>query len=140
MKYLKGLLLAGLFLCSGSVALAQISVSPGEDPTSAGAWSGGNTSGQGNFMSICASCHGYEGKGDGMLAEELDVLPRNLSDPKFMTTKSDDHLFKVIKEGGASVGLSESMAPFNEQLSDEEIKNIIAYLRSDVCKCASSGK
>ncbi|MCK5444090.1 MAG: cytochrome c [Rhodospirillaceae bacterium] len=140
MNSFKGLLIAGLFLCSGSVALAQISVSPGEDPTSAGAWSGGTASGQGNFMSICASCHGYEGKGDGMLAEELDVLPRNLSDPKFMTAKSDDHLFKVIKEGGASVGLSESMAPFNEQLNDEEIKNIVTYLRSDICKCASGGK
>ena len=90
-------------------------------------------------MSICASCHGYEGKGDGVLSEELDVKPRDLSNPKLMVTKSDDHLFKVIKEGGASVGLSENMTPFNEQMSDEEIKNIIAYLRSDICKCTFSG-
>lgn len=90
-------------------------------------------------MSVCASCHGYEGKGDGMLAEELDVRPRDLTNPKFMVTKSDDHLFKVIKEGGVSVGLSESMTPFNEQISDEEIRNVIAYLRSDICKCTYGG-
>ncbi|MCK5167529.1 MAG: cytochrome c [Rhodospirillaceae bacterium] len=134
------LLLAGLFLSYASLASAQISVDPQADPTSAGAWSGGNASGEGNFMSVCASCHGYEGKGDGVLSEELDVKPRDLSNPKLMTTKSDDHLFKVIKEGGASVGLSENMTPFNEQISDEEIKNVIAYLRSDICKCAFSGK
>ena len=140
MRSFMRLLLAGLFLSYSSFALAQISVSPGEDPTSAGAWSGGNASGEGNFMSICASCHGYEGKGDGVLAEELDVKPRDLSGDKFMSSKSDDHLFKVIKEGGASVGLSENMTPFNEQINDEEIKNIIAYLRSDICKCEFGGK
>ena len=91
-------------------------------------------------MSICASCHGYEGKGDGMLAEELDVKPRDLTNPKFMNSKSDEHLFKVISEGGASVGLSESMAPFSYQISAEEIKNLVAYLRSDICKCAPPGK
>ena len=140
MKSFVKLLLAGLFLSYASLALAQISVSPQEDPTSAGAWSGGNASGEGNFMSVCASCHGYEGKGDGVLAEELDVKPRDLSSDKFMSSKSDDHLFKVIKEGGASVGLSENMTPFNEQINDEEIKNIIAYLRSDICKCEFGGK
>lgn len=140
MNYLKSLLAAGLFLSFASPALAQISVTPGEDATSAGAWSGGNASGQGNFMSICAACHGYEGKGDGMLAEELDPRPRDLANPKFMATKSDAHLFKVIAEGGASVGLSEGMAPFNEQLSEAEIRNVISYMRSDICKCAYDGK
>tara|TARA_B100000315_G_scaffold197387_1_gene188730 strand:- start:171 stop:593 length:423 start_codon:yes stop_codon:yes gene_type:complete len=139
MKSFKGLLVTGLFLFASSLALAQIKVDPNEDPTSAGAWSGGNTSGQGNFMSNCTPCHGFEGKGDGMLAEDLGVKPRNLSDTEFMSAKSDDDLFKVIKEGGASVGLTENMIPFNEQMSDEEIKNVIAYLRSDICKCTFKG-
>lgn len=139
MKFFKGLLFAGLLLCSGSVTLAQIKVDPTKDPTGAGAWTAGNASGQGNYMSNCTPCHGFEGKGDGMLAEELDVKPRNLADAKVMSSKTDEHLFKVIKEGGASVGLTENMTPFNEQMSDEEINNVIAYLRSDICKCAYSG-
>jgi mono/diheme cytochrome c family protein len=125
-----------MFLFSGSLALAQIAVDPNKDPTSAAAWSGGNTSGQGNFMSNCTPCHGFEGKGDGMLAEALGVEPRNLSDVDFMSSASNDHLFKVIKEGGISVGLTENMIPFNEQMSDEEIWNVVAYLRNDICKCA----
>ncbi len=140
MKSLRYLLIAGLFIFSGSFALAQIKVDPTKDPTDAGAWSAGNTSGQGNFMSNCTPCHGFEGKGDGMLAEELDVKPRDLSDAEIMSSKSDDYLFKVIKEGGTSVGLTENMTPFNEQMSDEEINNVIAYLRSDICKCAFIGQ
>ncbi len=105
------------------------------DPMSQSTWTAGNSSGLGNFQSYCASCHGPEGKGDGMLADILDVKPRNLSDAAIMAAKSDAHLFKVIKDGGASVGLSENMTPFNEQMSDEEIKNVIKYIRSDLCKC-----
>ncbi len=116
-------------------AEAQVKVDPKTDPTSQSAWSGGNTSGQGTFMSLCTSCHGNEGKGNGMLADMLDVKPRDLSDVEFMTSVPDEHLFKVIKDGGASVGLTENMTPFNEQMSDEEIINVIAYLRSDICKC-----
>lgn len=105
------------------------------DPTSRQAWSAGNASGGGNFQSYCMPCHGEQGKGDGMLAESLDVKPRNLSDAKFLQTKSDAHLFKVIKEGGASVGLTENMTPFSGQLSDKEIHNVIRFIRKEICHC-----
>ncbi len=128
-------LFAGMVLAVGIPAMAQADSGPKADPTSAAAWRAGNTSGAGNFMSYCLPCHGAEGKGDGMLVENLDVKPRNLSDPKFMSTKPNKHLFKVIKEGGAAVGLTENMTPFMGQLSDEEIGNIVTYLRKEICKC-----
>ena len=109
------------------------------DPTTAKAWSAGNTSGEGNFQSYCMPCHGAEGNGDGMLAESLDVKPRTLSDPAFTATKTDDHLFKVVKQGGASAGLTENMPPFSGQLSDEEIRNVVVYLRKAICKCDYKG-
>ena len=59
--------------------------------------------------------------------KSLDVKPRDLSDAEFMSSKPDEHLFKVIKEGGAAVGLTENMTPFMDQLSDEEIGNVVAY-------------
>ncbi len=105
------------------------------DPTAASAWSAGNASGVGNFMSYCVTCHGDLGHGDGMLADSLDVRPRVLSDAEFMSSKTDEHLFTVIKNGGATVGLTENMTPFDGLLSDEEITNIIAYLRQEICKC-----
>lgn len=109
------------------------------DYTSASAWSEGTASGKGNFEGYCVSCHGPNGQGDGVLAETLDVAPRNLSDKSIMTTRTDDMLFKVIKDGGASVGFSENMMPFNNQLSDKEIRNIINYIRDEICKCKYEG-
>jgi mono/diheme cytochrome c family protein len=110
------------------------------DYTSQAAWAGGTTSGEGNFQSYCVTCHGPEGKGDGMLAESLDVMPRDLTNAALISARSDDLLFKTIKGGGASVGLSENMISFEGQLSDEEIRNIITYIRTDICKCEYKGK
>ncbi len=128
-------LFAGMLLGAGMVAMTQANGGQEPDPTSAAAWSAGTASGAGNFMSYCLPCHGAEGKGDGMLAESLDVKPRNLSDADFMSSKADKHLFKVIKEGGHSVGLTENMTPFAGQLSDEEIGNVVTYLRKEICRC-----
>ena len=121
----------------GGPALGDPATEP--DPTRAEAWSAGTTSGEGNYQSYCMPCHGAEGKGDGMLAESLDVKPRGLSDPAFTATKTDDHLFKVVKQGGASAGLTENMPPFSGQLSDEEIRNVVVYLRKAICKCDYKG-
>ncbi len=136
MKFFQGLLLAGSLIWSGSIVSAEAAGKKEPDPTSQAAWSAGTASGEGNFQSYCIGCHGDDGKGDGPLAESLDVKPRDLSDPAFTSSKSDAHLFKVIKQGGASVGLTENKAPFSGQLSDEEITNVVAYLREAICKCA----
>lgn len=113
----------------------QASADQQSDPTTAEAWSAGNTSGAGNFMSYCVSCHGDLGNGDGVLSESLDVKPRTLSDADFMSSKSDAHLFTVIKDGGAAVGLTENMTPFGDLLSDEEINNVVSFLRKEICRC-----
>jgi mono/diheme cytochrome c family protein len=91
--------------------------------------------GKETFQTTCAACHGPEGKGDGVAAAALDPKPRNLSDAAFMSTQSDDRIYKVISEGGASVGLSPMMAAWGGTLSKEDIWNVIAYIRQDLCKC-----
>lgn len=136
----KHLVIAALLLGGVPPVSAQAAGDAEPDPTSREAWSAGTASGQGNFESYCVTCHGVAGKGDGALAEILEVKPRNLSDPAFTATKTDDQLFKVIKDGGASIGLTENMTPFSGQLSDEEIRNIVAYLREEICKCTYKGE
>jgi len=107
-------------------------------------WSGaeGTKAGKGNFEGYCVPCHGPRGKGDGMLAETLgeNIRPRDLSNAELLSTRTDEFLFKVIKDGGKPVGFSEAMMPFGASLSDEEIKNIIAYIRSEICKCRYQGE
>ncbi|MEQ9618532.1 MAG: cytochrome c [Deltaproteobacteria bacterium] len=87
------------------------------------------------FTNTCASCHGPEGKGDGVAAAALDPKPRDLSDSAYVSTLSNEHLYKVISEGGASVGLSPMMAAWGGVLSEQDINDVIAYIRQDICKC-----
>jgi len=96
--------------------------------------------GKEKFNQICASCHGPTGHGDGPAAAALDPKPRNLSDAKYVSTISDEQLFKTVKEGGASVGKSPLMPAWGSVLSDNDIWNVIAYLRQDICKCQYKGK
>jgi mono/diheme cytochrome c family protein len=47
-----------------------------------------------------------------------------------MNELSDEHLFLVIKEGGAAVGKSALMAPWGASLSDDQIRDVVAFVRT----------
>ena len=47
-----------------------------------------------------------------------------------MNALSDEHLFKVIKEGGTAVGKAATMPPWGGALSDDEIRDVVAFVRS----------
>lgn len=134
-----------IFLFAGLIAFsgAGISAETGKvkaDPAKNATWTG--EGGLDNFIGTCAPCHGEGGKGDGMLAESLGegVKARDLTDAKYLTTKTDDELFKVVKFGGASVKLSDAMPPQKDTFTDAEIKQIIQYMRNSICKCKYEGK
>lgn len=82
------------------------------------------------FTTFCAPCHGSAGKGDGLAAAALNPKPRNFTDGELMNAKTDAQLIRAIKEGGAAVGLSSFMPTWAGQLSDEEIKEIVTFIRS----------
>ena len=82
-----------------------------------------------NFVSQCAKCHGESGRGDGPAGTSLAVKPRNFADCSRMAKESDERIFKTIKNGGASVGLSKDMPPWKEAFEDNEIRGLVAYVR-----------
>jgi len=45
-----------------------------------------------------------------------------------MSKLSDDTMFNVIKNGGASAGLDKEMAPFGDSFEDGEIHDLVAYV------------
>lgn len=131
------------FLFFGLIALPGAATSAEKikaDPGSNATWSG--EGGMDNFIGTCSPCHGDSGKGDGPLAEALGegVKPRNLADAKFMSAKTDDYLFKVTKFGGPSVKLSDAMPAQKDTFTDAEIKQIIQYVRNNICKCKYADK
>ena len=91
---------------------------------------GDATAGKATYEKICSTCHGMKGKGDGPAAAVLPTKPRNHTDGKYMNTLKDDYLFKIIKEGGAAVGKAQFMPAWGSQLKDQEIWNVIAYVRT----------
>jgi hypothetical protein len=51
-----------------------------------------------------------------------------------MSTVSDEQLLTVIKYGGPSIGKSPAMMAFKDVLSDDDIRALVAYLRSLCCQ------
>ena len=110
-------------------AIAVLFVVAAAVPASWAAEKGDAKAGQKTYDLLCASCHGSTGQGDGPAAAALTPKPRSLAEAKYMKTLTDDQLFKVIKEGGASVGKSPLMPAWAGQVKDPEIWNLVAYVR-----------
>lgn len=82
------------------------------------------------YNTICATCHGPNGDANSPAAASMNPKPRNFTDAKWQASVDDARIAKVIKEGGASVGLSATMAPWGSMLSDEEIKGLVTKIRA----------
>ena len=84
------------------------------------------------YAMFCTNCHGENGDGNGPVsgAVKMDPKPRNHTDGKYMNERKSEDLFKVIKLGGKGVDKSVYMPAFGMILSEEEIWNLIAYLRT----------
>ena len=55
-----------------------------------------------NYKTYCVQCH-IKGNGNRINVRDMAVQPRDHTDAKAMSARSDDTLFKVIKEGGTSI-------------------------------------
>ena len=82
------------------------------------------------YEQYCALCHGPQGKGDGSLSANLDPKPRNHTDGAYMNTLTDDHLLKVVGEGGAAAGLSPIMPAWKDIISAQQIQDVVAFVRT----------
>src|SRR5262249_762150 len=82
------------------------------------------------YQTLCASCHGPTGARDGPAGHALHPTPAPHNDGNYMNGLTNDHLFKTTKEGGAAVGKSPAMAPWGGALSDAQIRDVIAYIRT----------
>ena len=85
--------------------------------------------GQEKFELFCAACHGVNGKANGPGAAGLNPMPRNLTDVAWQGKVDDAHIHKIIKEGGASVGLSATMPAWGSALNDAEIDDVVKWVR-----------
>ncbi|HEY5543841.1 MAG TPA: cytochrome c [Candidatus Binatia bacterium] len=86
--------------------------------------------GKTKYDANCVGCHGATGKGDGPAAAALNPKPQDHTNGKAMKALSDKYLFDIIKDGGASQKKSPIMPASGKKLNDQEISDIVAYIRS----------
>jgi mono/diheme cytochrome c family protein len=82
------------------------------------------------FQTVCATCHGPEGKGDGAASSALQVKPRNYTDKAWQSSVTDDEIKKIILLGGQAVGKNAAM-PAQPQLQNqpEVVDELVKIIR-----------
>lgn len=78
------------------------------------------------YASMCASCHGDGGLGDGPAASALDPAPAPVAHTSTML--SDGYLYWRIVDGGATFG--SAMPSWKGSVSEADTWNLIAYMRA----------
>ena len=87
------------------------------------------------FNTRCVTCHGADGKGSGPAAAALNPKPRDWTNAKWQKSVTDDHIAKVIVEGGQAVGLSPLMAANPDlQGKDAVVADLVKMVRSYAAK------
>jgi len=104
---------------------------------SAPSLAGDAAAGKKTYDTLCTTCHGPTGKGDGPAGVALNPPPRDFSVGEFKydankdgTPGEDADLKLIIKNGAGAYGGNPVMAPWGASLSDADIDNVIAYVRS----------
>ena len=81
--------------------------------------------GEQTYRKSCAPCHGV--KAEGGSGNDLIPASPDLTDAAWDHGSSDGAIFNNIKNG---VAPDFNMTPWKDQLKDEEIWNVVNYLRS----------
>lgn len=118
------LALAWLALAGGPAVAAdkppQGAILP-RDSSDAGAFRGGLV-----YANYCVTCHGFNADGNGRAARLYNPRPANLR----LSDKNDAYMGLIIRMGGQAMGRSEFMPPWGAELTDEQMKDLVTYLRS----------
>jgi len=78
------------------------------------------------YQKYCRHCHGAGAKGDGPQAPE-GSHPADLTDAKWDHGGTDGEIYTTIRNG---VAPKFDMTPYEGKITDEDIWNVVIYLRS----------
>lgn len=80
-----------------------------------------------NWENHCAKCHGADGKGQTKAGRKLQV--KDYTDAKVQAEMKDEDIVKITSEGVKDKNGKERMKGFKDELSADEIKEFVAYIR-----------
>ena len=84
-----------------------------------------------NWTTLCAKCHGADGKSDTKIGAKLGA--KDFTDAKVQALFKDEDATKAIKDGIKDADGKTKMKAFvtgaDTPLSDDEVKALVAYVR-----------
>ena len=90
---------------------------------------GNASAGESSYNMYCTMCHGPGGNGEGPMAAALIPKPAKHNDGNYMNTLTNEHIIKVVTDGGAAAGKSPLMAPWGGVLNPAQVKDVLAFVR-----------
>ena len=76
-----------------------------------------------NWAKSCATCHGKDGAAHTRIAKRIGV--KDLTDAAYQKSFTDEQAFGNLKNGEKG-----KMSPMGDKFSDDEIKALVAYVRT----------
>jgi len=80
-----------------------------------------------NWENHCAKCHGADGKGQTKAGKKLQV--KDYTDAKVQAEMKDAEMIKATSDGIFDKAGKEKMKAYKDELSVDEIKDFVAYIR-----------
>ncbi|MDH4396713.1 MAG: cytochrome c [Limnobacter sp.] len=82
--------------------------------------------GESVYKRYCVLCHGVEADGKGRAAKQYDPKPADLTRSPFPPAYKE----MIIKRGGEAVGRSKFMPPWDQELTSEQVGDLLLFLES----------
>jgi cytochrome c553 len=84
--------------------------------------------GEAHYKSLCVSCHGEKGDGNGPAGAAMNPKPGNFTDPANFDRLTAEWVYKMVKNGGQANGKSPMMVAWSGALNDQQIRDVSAYV------------
>ena len=78
------------------------------------------------YSNYCVLCHGVKADGMGRAAKIYNPKPSNLA----MSDKNAQYKELIIRQGGAALARSKFMPPWNDELTNEQVSDVVGFLES----------
>jgi Cytochrome c. len=81
-----------------------------------------------NWENHCQKCHGADGKGQTKVGKRLKL--KDYTDAKVQAEMTDEDIIRITSEGVKDEAGKEKMKAFKDELSEQEIKDFVAFIRA----------
>lgn len=82
------------------------------------------------YKSLCWTCHGPYGRGEGPASKYLAFPPPDLTDPNVLGKKSDREIIAGLMEAQAQAAASHRTMAIGDILQKQALEDAVAYIRT----------